>query len=61
VEEKGPNSLTPSGDDILIHSKTHEDHRKTLIEVLRRLKKHNLKIILEKYHFATTRVEYLGS
>jgi len=47
-------------DDILIHSKNHEEHRRTLTEVLRRLRKHNLKIRLEKCHFATTSVEYLG-
>lgn len=35
-------------DDILIHSKTHEELRKILTEVLRQLKKHNLKIRLEK-------------
>jgi len=47
-------------DDILIHSKTHEEHRAILSQVFRRLAKHNLKIRLEKCHFATTEVEYLG-
>jgi len=47
-------------DDILIHSKDHNEHCRILTEVLRRLQKHNLKIRLEKCHFATTSVEYLG-
>jgi len=47
-------------DDILVHSKTHEEHRKTLDLVFRRLERHNLKIRLEKCHFATREVEYLG-
>ena len=47
-------------DDILVHSKTHEEHRRTLDLVFRRLKRHNLKIRLEKCFFATTEVEYLG-
>ncbi len=47
-------------DDILVHSKTHEEHRKTLDLVFKRLEKHNLKIRLEKCHFATREVEYLG-
>ncbi len=47
-------------DDILVHSKTHEEHRYLLNQVFERLKMHNLKIRLEKCHFATTSVEYLG-
>ncbi|MBM3917836.1 MAG: DDE-type integrase/transposase/recombinase, partial [Sphingomonadales bacterium] len=47
-------------DDILIHSKTHEQHQETLRRVFQRLARHNLKIRLEKCHFATTEVEYLG-
>lgn len=47
-------------DEILVHTKTHEEHCKILTMVLRRLRKHNLKIRLEKCHFATTSVEYLG-
>ncbi len=47
-------------DDILVHSKTHDEHRRTLELVFRRLRRHNLKIRLEKCFFATTEVEYLG-
>ena len=47
-------------DDILVHSKTHQEHRRILDQVFQRLKQHNLKIRLEKCHFANTSVEYLG-
>ena len=47
-------------DDILVHSKTHQQHREILGQVFRRLEKHNLKIGLEKCFFATREVEYLG-
>jgi putative transposase len=47
-------------DDILVHSSSHEEHRKTLDAVFRRLEQHNLKIRLEKCCFATKEVEYLG-
>lgn len=47
-------------DDILVHSRSHEEHRKTLDAVFRRLAQHNLKIRLEKCCFATQEVEYLG-
>ncbi len=45
---------------VLVHSKTHEEQRYLLNQVFERLKMHNLKIRLEKCHFATTAVEYLG-
>ena len=47
-------------DDILVHSRTHEEHRTTLKKVFARLRQHNLKIRLEKCHFANTSVDYLG-
>ncbi len=47
-------------DDILIYSRTHEEHCKILDAVFRRLAQHNLKIRLEKCCFATKEVEYLG-
>jgi hypothetical protein len=48
-------------DDILVHSSTHEEHRKMLDAIFRRLAQHNLKIRLEKKCcFATNEVEYLG-
>jgi len=46
-------------DDILIHSNTHEEHRQILRQVFQRLKHFNLKIRLEKCHFAAEEVEYL--
>jgi putative transposase len=47
-------------DDILVHSKTHRQHQQILSQLFQRLSQHNLKIRLEKCHFATTEVEYLG-
>ena len=47
-------------DDILVHSRTHTEHRETLKKVFERLRMHNLKIRLEKCHFANTSVDYLG-
>jgi len=47
-------------DDILIHSNTHDEHRQILRQVFQRLKRFNLKIRLEKCHFAAETVEYLG-
>jgi hypothetical protein len=47
-------------DDILIHLRTHDEHRQILEQVFSRLQQHNLKIRLEKCHFAKTSVEYLG-
>lgn len=47
-------------DDILVHSKTHDEHRNTLTLLFQRLLRHNLKIRLEKCHFAKLEVEYLG-
>jgi hypothetical protein len=47
-------------DDILVHSKTHTEHRRILQLLFERLPKHNLKIRLEKCHFGKTELEYLG-
>jgi hypothetical protein len=47
-------------DDILVHSKTHDEHRRILQLLFERLTKHNLKIRLEKCHFGKKEVEYLG-
>lgn len=47
-------------DDILVHSKTHAQHQHILRLLFERLSQHNLKIRLEKCHFAKTEVEYLG-
>ena len=47
-------------DDILVFSKTFQDHMKHLQEVFDRLKKANLKLKPEKCEFATPEVKYLG-
>jgi hypothetical protein len=42
-------------DDLLVHTKTHEDHLKVLEQVLERLHSHNLKINLDKCFFFVPR------
>ena len=47
-------------DDILIFSKTFEEHLERLKMVLKRLREHGLKLKLEKCTFLRRRVTYLG-
>ena len=47
-------------DDILIFSKTFEEHLETLVEVMKRLINANLKVKLKKCEFARTQCNYLG-
>ena len=47
-------------DNLLIHSKTHEEHLSALEEVLQRHTDNSMKINLEKCHFGNTEVLYLG-
>jgi hypothetical protein len=47
-------------DDLLVHTKTHEEHLKVLEQVLQRLHTHNLKINLDKCFFGNKEVSYLG-
>jgi len=47
-------------DDILIYSKTLEQHREIVREVLRRLKQHNLYLKPEKCEFEKLQTEFLG-
>ena len=47
-------------DDLLVHTKTHEEHLKILEQVLERLHSHNLKINLDKCFFGNKEVSYLG-
>ena len=47
-------------DDILIYSKTLEQHREIVREVLRRLKQHNLYLKPEKCKFEKLQTEFLG-
>ena len=48
-------------DDILIYSKTLEEHRETVKQVLQRLAKNDLYLKLEKCEFDKTKTEFLGS
>ena len=47
-------------DDLLVHTKNHDDHLKVLEQVLQRLHSHNLKINLDKCYFGNKEVSYLG-
>ena len=47
-------------DDLLVHTKTHVDHRAVLDKVFSRLRKCNLKLNPLKCHLGTQTVDYLG-
>ncbi len=47
-------------EDLLVHTKTHEDHLQVLDQVLQHLQSHNLKINLDKCFFGNKEVSYLG-
>ena len=47
-------------DDILTHTRTHEDQLKTLEKVFKALRENNLKINPEKCIFGAMTMEYLG-
>jgi len=47
-------------DDILIFTKTEEEHAKAIRWVLQVLQEHKLFLCLEKYEFCKERIEYLG-
>lgn len=47
-------------DDLLIHSKNHEEHLDYLEQVLKRLEENHMKLNIEKYFFSNTKVSYLG-
>ena len=57
---KGIKNVIVYIDDLLIHSKTHKEHRQQLMEVLYRLQSHGLKANLKKCVFGSTNVAYLG-
>jgi hypothetical protein len=46
--------------DLLVHTKTHEDHLQVLDRVLQCLHYHNLKISLDKCFFCNKEVSCLG-
>ena len=47
-------------DDIIIYSKTEEEHAVHLRLIFEALKKHDVRIKLQKCHFYRTRIEFLG-
>ena len=47
-------------DDILIFTKTEQEHNEIVMEVLHRLKKNNLFVKPEKYFFKVHKVKMLG-
>jgi hypothetical protein len=47
-------------DDVLLHSRDHEQHLKSLEEVLWRLQKYGLKLNVDKTIIGTRTVQYLG-
>ena len=47
-------------DDILVYTKTREEHCGVVREVLKRLRKHKLYLKPEKCEFEQTKIEYLG-
>jgi len=47
-------------DDVLVHTKTHEEQRETLEKVFLRMRKYGLKINIGKSFFAASKIEYLG-
>ena len=47
-------------DDLLVHTKTHADHRAALEKVFSRLRKCNVKLNPLKCHLGTQNVDYLG-
>jgi len=57
---KGLNKIIVYIDDLLLHSKTHDEHRADLVRLFVRLRHFNLKLNLEKCFFGATNVAYLG-
>ena len=57
---EGPDMVTVYIDDILVFSRTLDEHLQHLQSVLQRLKQAGLKLNPRKCHFITQEVEYLG-
>jgi len=57
---KGINNVVVYIDDLIIHSKTHEEHLKRLDDVFTRLAAHNLRANLKKCVFGSSETSYLG-
>ena len=47
-------------DDLLLHSKTHEEHRQQLSALFKGLRNNNLKVNLKKCKFGADKVSYVG-
>jgi hypothetical protein len=47
-------------DNVLVHNKGHEEHLRTVEEVLLRLRKYGLKLNADQSIFGATTVQYLG-
>jgi hypothetical protein len=56
----GVKGIITYNDDILVHSRDHEQHLKSLEEVLWRLRKYGLKLNLDKTIIGARTVQYLG-
>jgi hypothetical protein len=57
---KGIHNVIVYIDDLIVHSKTHEQHLRQLDELFNRLRQHDLKVNLKKCIFGSSRVTYLG-
>jgi hypothetical protein len=57
---KGIDNVVVYIDDLIIHSKSHEDHLQTLDAVFTRLASHNLRVNLKKCVFGSNETSYLG-
>jgi hypothetical protein len=57
---KGIDNVVVYIDDLIIHSRTHEDHLKMLDAVFTRLASHDLRVNLKKCVFGSSETSYLG-
>jgi hypothetical protein len=57
---KGIDNVVVYIDDLIIHSKTHEEHLQSLDKVFARLAAHDLRVNLKKCVFGSVKTLYLG-
>ena len=57
---KGMNNVEFYWDDILVHTRTWEEHLKTLRELFRRLAQAGMTIRPSKFIFGVDRIDFLG-